>query len=71
MEQLGSGIPRILEHYGKESFQFTEFFLRMTFVKGIIEEESETGGPIGGLIGGLIEDLTDRQKEVLNLIKED
>src|SRR5690606_1458176 len=32
VEQLGSGIPRILEHYGKESFNFSENFLRMTFV---------------------------------------
>ena len=31
VEQLGSGIPRILEHYGKECFQFTENFLRMVF----------------------------------------
>lgn len=32
VEQLGSGIPRILEHYGKESFSFSENFLRMTLV---------------------------------------
>ena len=31
VEQLGSGIPRIIEHYGKECFQFTENFLRMVF----------------------------------------
>jgi predicted HTH transcriptional regulator len=31
VEQLGSGIPRILESYGKECFQFSENFLRMTF----------------------------------------
>ncbi|HLW14399.1 MAG TPA: ATP-binding protein, partial [Flavobacteriaceae bacterium] len=31
VEQLGSGIPRILEHYGKDTFHFTENFLRMNF----------------------------------------
>jgi len=31
VEQLGSGIPRILEVYTKESFKFTDNFLRMTF----------------------------------------
>lgn len=31
VEQLGSGIPRILETYGKECFQFSANFLRMVF----------------------------------------
>jgi predicted HTH transcriptional regulator len=31
VEHLGSGVPRILESYGKECFKFTENFLRMTF----------------------------------------
>lgn len=31
VEQLGSGIPRILEHYDRGCFRFTENFLRMTF----------------------------------------
>jgi ATP-dependent DNA helicase RecG len=31
VEQLGSGIPRILETYGKECFNFSENFLRMVF----------------------------------------
>ncbi|MEA3446821.1 MAG: ATP-binding protein [Bacteroidota bacterium] len=29
VEQLGSGIPSILEHYGKACFHFSEHFLRM------------------------------------------
>lgn len=33
VEQLGSGVPRILESYGKECFSFTDNFLRMTFPK--------------------------------------
>ncbi len=31
VEHLGSGVPRILEHYGKECFTFSTNYLRMTF----------------------------------------
>ena len=31
VEHLGSGVPRILKHYGTDCFKFTENFLRMTF----------------------------------------
>lgn len=81
VEQLGSGIPRILEHYGKESFKFSDNFLRMTFTakETAVEEGGQIGGVmggqkgsvIGGAIGGVIdstEALTKRQKEVLKLI---
>lgn len=63
VEQLGSGIPRILKYYPKENFKFTDNFIRMTFP---FEEDL-----IGGLKGGLIEDLkdvSDRQKELLKLL---
>ena len=73
VEQLGSGIPRILEYYGKESFGFSDNFLRMTFSakETVVEEGGQKGGVIGGAIGGVIdatEALTKRQKEVLKLI---
>jgi hypothetical protein len=29
--QLGSGVPRIMESYGKECFRFMDNFTRMTF----------------------------------------
>ena len=35
VEQLGSGIPRILESYDKSCFQFSDNFLRMSFPKSI------------------------------------
>jgi len=41
VEQLGSGVPRILEHYGKECFQFSANFLRMTFPKEVVGSESD------------------------------
>jgi predicted HTH transcriptional regulator len=31
VEQLGSGVPRILQAYGKSCFRFTQNFLRITF----------------------------------------
>ena len=77
VEQLGSGIPRILEHYGKESFSFSDNFLRMTFVakETTVEDGGQIGGVMGGQKGGAIggvidssEALTKRQKEVLKLI---
>src|SRR5690606_17860329 len=32
VEQLGSGIPRILQAYSKDSFDFSENFLRITLL---------------------------------------
>lgn len=60
VEQLGSGIPRILEHYGKESFSFSDNFLRMTFAtKGTTADlggqiDSDNGGQVGGQKGGVM-----------------
>ena len=60
VEQLGSGVPRILRAYSKESFIFMQNFTRMVFAKG---------GQIGGQIGGSIY-LTDRQKDIIDLLKQ-
>ena len=81
VEQLGSGIPRIVEHYGKESFGFSDNFLRMTFKakETTVEDGGAKGGQIGGQIGGVRGGVTDagidaattltkRQKEVVKLI---
>ena len=43
IEHSGSGIPRILQIDSKDSFKFTDNFLRMTF-------ESIAGGQVGGTI---------------------
>ena len=66
VEQLSSGIPRILESYPKESFKFSDNFLRMSFlINSEVTIDVIEGGPIGGPIG----DLTERQIEVLNLLR--
>jgi len=67
VEQLGSGVPRILENYGRECFTFSDHFLRMSFpVQG-----GQVSGQAGGQAGGQAEQLTKRQQEVLELIKSD
>lgn len=80
VEQLGSGIPRILEHYGKDSFSFSDNFLRMVFMikETAVEDSGVTVGASGGVTGGVSGGVTDaidattiltkRQKEVVKLI---
>ena len=68
VEQLGSGVPRILSAYSKESFVFMQNFIRMVFVKG-----GQMSGQMGGQIGGQMSSsiyLTDRQKDIIDLIKQ-
>ncbi|PKR79544.1 transcriptional regulator [Brumimicrobium salinarum] len=68
VEQLGSGVPRILEYYGRECFKFSENFLRMTFPKAGLEE----GGQMGDLqMGEVIEDFKAKQKLVLTELQYD
>ena len=57
VEQLGSGLPRILQTYGEECFYFSESYTRMIFyaeekINRIINSD---GGLSGGLSGGLNE----------------
>lgn len=65
VEQLGSGVPRILESYGKECFSFSDHFLRMVFPI----EGGQGGGQGSGQVGGQADQLTGRQREILELIK--
>jgi len=41
VESLGSGIPRILRAYGKESFHFTDNFIRITFPASVQIKEDD------------------------------
>jgi ATP-dependent DNA helicase RecG len=86
VEQLGSGVPRILDYYNKNCFKFSEHFLRMTFPIDIdIENTIILGGQIGGQMGGQIDgamggaieksdqilELTQRQNEVLDVLRQE
>ena len=73
VEQLGSGIHRILKAYDRSIFKLSENFIEISF-----PIEKDSSGTIGGTIGGTIEQaesnlvqLTSRQKEVLELIRTD
>jgi predicted HTH transcriptional regulator len=80
VEQLGSGVPRILEHYNKECFKFSDNFLRMTFPKeipvnemGEMEMGTETGladGLADGLVERLVDGLVESQQKIVKLIVE-
>ncbi|WP_026905549.1 RNA-binding domain-containing protein [Pedobacter glucosidilyticus] len=72
VEQLGSGIPRILKTYNRSCFKFFPNFIRMTFPKlAGGQVGGQAGGQVGGQVGGQAHKimLTERQKEVFELIK--
>ena len=48
VEQLGSGIPRILEYYDRTCFKFSENFLRMTFPKKV--GSNQVGNQVGNQV---------------------
>ena len=64
VEQLGSGIPRILKAYPRNSFIFMPNFIRMVFYK-----DGSIGGANGSAIGSQIY-LSDRQNDIIDLIKQ-
>lgn len=71
VEQLGSGIPRIMQVYPKECFKFSENYIRMSFPKSLVDYNTsggQGGGQGGGQEGGQTTALTARQKEVFNYI---
>src|SRR5690606_34842971 len=63
VEQLGSGVPRILESYGKECFRFMGNFIRMTFPvsKELIHQSR--------LVDRLVDGLVESQRKIVELIK--
>lgn len=85
VEQLGSGIPRILQTYGRECFHFSGNFLRM--VSPAIEKVSPRDTPQDtpqvtqqvGLVKGLVKrlakelvkELSESQIKILNLIEQE
>jgi len=57
VEQLGSGVPRIIEKYDKSCFKFSENFLRMTFHKNITNQvgnqvSNQVGNQVGNQVNG-------------------
>jgi len=63
VEQLGSGVPRILEHYGKDCFKLSDNFLRMTFPKAG-NKSNQDNNQVGNQDSSLI------FEELLNELKQ-
>jgi predicted HTH transcriptional regulator len=79
VEQLGSGIPRILQFYSTDCFLFTENFLRMTFRSAIKSERitpqvtpqvTPQDELVEGLVERLVEGLVENQKKIVILINK-
>lgn len=75
VEQLGSGVPRILQSYGKECFRFMDNFTRMVFPSsGAIHaedaQEDFKGGLVDRLVDGLVDGLVESQQKIVRLIAD-
>ncbi|VGO22141.1 hypothetical protein SCARR_04222 [Pontiella sulfatireligans] len=77
VEQLGSGVPRILERYGREVFEIRPNFLRVIFRYEGAEESSPKSSPDmpgSGLAERLVERLAGRlvesQRTILLLVSK-
>ena len=71
VEQLGSGVPRILKAYSKDCFKFSANYLRMTFP---LSEPVYIDNKVDSkerLVDGLVERLVDSQKKIVDLILKD
>ncbi|MBL1411572.1 RNA-binding domain-containing protein [Sphingobacterium faecale] len=66
VEQLGSGVPRILESYDKECFKFLDNFTRISFP--ISKASGRYVRLVDGLVGGLVDGLVESQQEIIRLI---
>ena len=58
VEQLGSGIPRILQTYGEECFYFSENFIRMSF-------------PAEKVVEKVVEKISENQMKIVELMNQD
>ena len=72
VEQLGSGIPRILRTYGKECFYFSENYIRMSFPAAI--ERMATGEHVSipegqDVVGNVVGNVVENERKILEHIK--
>jgi len=67
LEKLDSGIPRILETYGKECFKFSDNFIRIVFPK-VEDDSNQEGNQVSNQVGNQ-DDLNDYSELILHLTK--
>jgi len=65
VEQLGSGIPRVLQTYGRECFKFSDNYIRMSFPREQIIEEQTEGKTTNDKIVELLQNNPMMTREVL------
>ena len=72
VEQLGSGVPRIVQIYNQNCFRFSENFLRMTFPSAMNQKVDMNNNTrlVEGLVERLVEGLVENQKKIVFLIHE-
>ena len=75
VEHLGSGIPRILQSYPKESFKFMENTLRVIFpidedLQALMKEETQDTAQVPPKYHASTMQVTMQVKDLLNILKE-
>ena len=73
IENIGSGVLRILDAYDKSCFKFMEHFLRVSFKYKENPFEYENNTPKNGAISGVLNDvknITDNEQIIINIIIE-
>jgi len=76
VEYLGSGMPRILKIYPRDSYEFSSHFIRTAFPVDLealsLEREVSGETPVGtrdkGLVDGLVDGLVESQRKILLLV---
>ena len=67
VEQLGTGVIRILKSYSRDVYQFSDNFIRVNF-------QFKSADSLGNIHNSVKEDkvfLTDNQENIVDLIKKD
>lgn len=73
IENIGSGVLRILDAYDKSCFKFMDHFLRVSFKYKENPFEYENNTPKNGAISGVLNDvknITDNEQIIINIIIE-
>lgn len=64
VEQLGSGIPRVLQSYSKDCFKFSDNYVRMSFP---MEKGADV---VDNVVDNVVENVADNEKKIVELIIE-
>jgi|SRR5690554_2498954 len=74
VEQLGSGIPRVLRTYGRECFRFSDNYIRMSFPTEQVTDnvtDNVTEQVTDNVTDKVTDKVTDNQQKILEQIEQD